>query len=61
MQTPGAAMSMSWPKFEKNAIVSSIALKQSGSGGAPPPGCPLLSAMAETVMTSSYARIVRSE
>ena len=51
MQTPGAMMSTSAPKLLKSANVSSTSTWQVGL--APPPGSPLKSARAETVITSS--------
>ena len=51
MHTPGAITSTSCPKFEKLANVSSWSCLQ--VAGAPPPGCPLKSARADTVITSS--------
>src|SRR5436305_8841068 len=55
MHTPGAARSTAGPKFEKNANVSSVSVRQPGNTGASPPGLPSKSAIAETVMTSGYA------
>jgi hypothetical protein len=49
MQTPGAMMSMSAPKLEKLAKVSSSSARQVAA--APQPGWPLKSARAETVIT----------
>ena len=50
MQTPGAIRSTSEPKLEKSAKVSSWSARQVEA--APPPGLPLKSASAETVITS---------
>src|SRR5829696_802732 len=51
MHTPGAMRSTSVPKFEKSANVSSWSARQVAA--APPPGAPLKSARADTVMTSA--------
>src|SRR5215211_112241 len=59
MHTPGAITSTSLPKFEKSANVSSTSVRHVDA--APPPGRPLKSARAETVITSSYAAGVDSD
>src|SRR4051794_11899808 len=53
MQSPGAAMSTSAPKFEKTRNVSSGWFEH--DCGPKCPGCPSVSAIPETVMTWSKA------